>query len=115
MVSAVLAKPPECINPKNPPGKANKPNKVTILHCGCADDGGPMQYVEIQISSKSKGHFNHVAGSIASCSDGTDSYFDFVRTGSDCQVVDDESEPWKSMEPCGDRIATDVCGEAVID
>jgi len=114
MVSVVSAKPPECVDPKNPPGKANKPTKVAILHCGCADDGGPMQYVEIQVSSKSKGHFHHVAGSIASCSDGSDSYLDFVRSGSDCQV-DDGSEPWKSMEFCGDRIATDACGTEVID
>jgi len=54
MVSAVSAKPPECIDPKNPPGKSRQQTKVTILRCACADDGGPMKYVEIQVSSKSR-------------------------------------------------------------
>jgi len=113
-VSAVSAKPPECVGPTNPPGQGNKPTKVAILHCGCADDGGPMRYVEIEVSSKSKGHFNHVAGSIESCPDGSDSYSDFVRNGSDCQV-DDGSEPWSAMEFCGARLAMDECGTASID
>ena len=113
MVSAVSAKPPECVDPKNPPGQAKKPTKVTILHCGCADDFGPMKYVEIQVSSRSKGHLRHIPGSIASCSDVADTYIDFIRNGSDCQV-DDGSEAWGSMESCEDRIAGDECGIAVL-
>lgn len=113
-VSAVSAK-PACVDPKIPPGQAKKPSKVTILHCACPDTGDLMQYVEIQVSSKSKGHRNHVAGSIDSCSDGSDSYRDFVRSGSDCQV-DDGADLMDSMEFCPEgRMAMDECGIVVID
>ena len=113
-VSTVSAKPPECVDPKDPPGQANKPAKVTILHCACADEGDLMQYVEIQVSSKSKGHRHHIAGSIESCSDGAESFDDFVRNGSDCQV-NDGAELMNSMEFCGNLVAADECGVAVID
>lgn len=114
VVSTALAKQPECVGPKDPPGHGNKPTKVTILHCGCADEGDLMQYVEIQISSKSKGHFHHVAGSISSCFDGVDTYRDFVRSGSDCQV-DDGTGSLDAWEPCGERTALQECGTEVID
>ena len=112
-VSTALAKKPECDWPKDPPGKGNKPTKVTILHCGCADEGDRMYYVEINVSSKSKGHLKHVAGSIESCSDGLGTYKDVIRLGSDCQV-DDGAEPIDSMKFCGERAVMD-CGSESID
>ena len=112
--------------PADKPG--GKPEKVTLLHCGCDWDGlaPSMVYKEITVSSKSKGHFNHVVGSIDSCYAGQveidvdlyeDVYVDFVRNGDDCQLAG---------PPLGDPIldcagfdlppvAGDACGVEVID
>ena len=105
-VAAVYAGPPEC---KEPPGQMkdkSKPEKVSILHCGCPDAGEKMFYVEIRVSSRSKGHLKHDGeDSLVSCSDGTDNYFDFLR-GADCQL---EGEGY--LDPCGDdQVAGAVCG-----
>ena len=93
-VAAVYAGPPEC---KEPPGQIkdrSKPEKVSILHCGCPDAGEKMFYVEIRVSSKSKGHLKHgEAPTVASCSDGSDEFFDFVRAGADCQLEGDDYLP----------------------
>ena len=62
--SAVQAKKPECIEPPGHGGDRGHPEKVTLLHCGCADTGDGMYYVEIQVSSKSRGHLKHLAGGI---------------------------------------------------
>ena len=92
-----------------------KPSKVTILHCGCSDAGDAMEYVQIQVSSKSRGHLRHEAGSFASCSDGSDTYIDFIRTGSDCQV-DDGTDQLDGLEFCNDsQVPMAVCGEASMD
>ena len=114
--SLAIAHDKEC---KAPPGhggdkvRPEKPEKVAILHCGCADTGDVMHYVEIQVSSKSKGHKKHVAGSIDSCSDGTDNYIDFVRNGSDCQLTGNAID---GMEFCSDdQVASHECGSEVID
>jgi len=87
------------------------PAKSTILHCGCVIDDSDevvMQYKEISVSSKSRGHDNHVAGDIDSCPVGDETFIDFVRTGDDCQI---------DGPPLGDPIAGcegqepgDVCG-----
>jgi len=111
------------------PAKA-KPEKSTILHCGCEwDDLGlvaSMVYKEINISSKSRGHDGHVAGTVGSCYAGQteididvfeDVFVDFVRNGDDCQL---------DGPPLGDPIldctefvtppvAGDLCGIEVID
>ena len=110
MATATFARPPTCEDPNFPPGKSKKPSKITILHCGCPDEGDLMYFKEIQVSSKSKGHTRHVIGSIDSCSDGSDEYRDFVRTSSDCQVVEDDSELVGDWVACGDRLAGDMCG-----
>lgn len=109
-----LAGPPECVPPgligkDVPPGKA----KVTLLHCGCADDGLSLVYREIQVSNRSKGHRKHVAGSFDSCSDDGETYRDFVRTGSDCQV--DGPAMGDDIAFCDGQIAGDECGSEVID
>lgn len=101
---------------------AAKPDKSTILHCGCDWDGefASMIYSENTISAKSRGHDGHVAATIDSCYAGqeevdagvfADVYVDFVRSGDDCQV---------SGPPLGDPIsdcplesppvAGDICG-----
>lgn len=114
--------------PADLPG--GKPEKSTILHCGCAwDDLGlvaSMVYKEINISSKSKGHDAHVVGTINSCYAGTveidvdlyeDVYADFVRNGDDCQLAGPPlGEPildCAGFEP--PPIAGDACGVEVID
>jgi hypothetical protein len=95
------------------PAHAHDSEKVTILHCGCADTGDIMQYVEIQVSSRSKGHTKHEAGSIGSCSDGSENFNDFVRSGSDCQLSGSTVE---GLEFCSDdKMAMQECGTAVID
>ena len=114
-VMAAYAHPQEC---KEPPGQMKekgKPSKVTILHCGCSDTGDAMEYVQIQVSSKSRGHLRHTAGSFASCSDGSDTYIDFVRNGSDCQV-DDGTEKLEGLEFCNEnQVPLAVCGGVSID
>jgi hypothetical protein len=92
---------------------AGPPEKSTILHCGCNETADGMVYVEITISSKSRGHDQHVAGSIESCFDGVDSYNDVVRTGSDCQASGPELRD--PIDACGEQIAGDECGALVID
>ena len=132
---SAMAGKPDCGPATGAPGMgvptmANKPEKSTILHCGCEwDDLGlvaSMVYKEITISSKSRGHDGHVAGTIGSCYAGQievsidvyeDVFVDFVRNGDDCQL---------SGPPLGDPIldctefdpmpvAGDPCGVEVID
>lgn len=115
VVMVAYAAPKEC---KEPPGQAKnkgKPSKVTILHCGCNDGGTAMEYVQIQVSSKSRGHLRHEAGSFASCSDGSETYTDFLRIGSDCQV-DDGTPQLDGLEFCNEnQLPMEVCGEASMD
>lgn len=108
------------------PALAAPPAKSTILHCGCQFDGldASMNYTEITINSKSRGHDAHIAGSIDSCFTGDEevdegvfepTFADFVRNGDDCQL---------SGPPLGDPIADcpavdgpvegDECGEEVL-
>ncbi len=122
MASVALADPPQCVGPPGgsgppdhagPPEGSGPPAKVSLLHCGCADDGNRMEFVEINVSSKSKGHRHHQAGSIESCSDGADSFTDFVRSGSDCQL--DGPELGDDIAFCSDQVALQECGTEVID
>lgn len=87
--------------PKAPVPKGPAP-KSTVMHCGCNAEGDDMVYTEIRISSKSRGHDAHVAGSIDSCFDGIETYTDFIRLGDDCQI---------DGPPLGDPI--DACIEPV--
>ena len=92
---------------------AGPPLKSTILHCGCNETGDAMEYVEITISSKSRGHDQHVAGSIDSCFDGVDIDNDVVRTGSDCQLSGPPlGDP---IDACDTQDVGQVCGALVID
>ena len=112
-----------CGPPDDKPG--GKPEKVTLLHCGCEWDGveATMVYKEITVSSKSKGHFKHVAGSIDSCYAGQvevdvgvyeDVYLDFVRNGSDCQL--DGPSLGEPILDCTEGLAAgEPCGVEVID
>ncbi|MDH3467712.1 MAG: hypothetical protein OES26_17690 [Gammaproteobacteria bacterium] len=93
---------------------AAPPGKSTILHCGCVVDavGVPnMRYVEISVNSKTRGHDNHFAGTIDSCFDGVDTFTDFVRTGSDCQI--DGPELGDPILACEGPVAGDICGAEV--
>jgi hypothetical protein len=96
---------------------AEPPAKSTILHCGCViEESGAvnMLYQEISVSSMSRGHDNHVAGTIDSCPAGDETFIDFVRTGDDCQIAGPElGDP---IDMCGEEgpVAGDVCGAQVI-
>jgi len=95
-----------------PHGKAN------IRHCGCVVDevsgAISMAYVEVNVSSKAKGHYKHGAGTIDSCFDGVDTYIDFVRTGGDCVVPDGDNLAGTGLLECvGGQESMDPCGEQV--
>jgi hypothetical protein len=104
---------------------AAKPDKSTILHCGCAWDGAvaTMEYGENNISAKSRGHDAHIAGSIDSCKDGEvfnddlqvweDTFSDFVRNGDDCQV--DGPPLGDPILDCDGPVVGDSCGIEVIN
>jgi len=107
---------------------AAPPAKSTILHCGCQWDGldASMNYEEITISSKSRGHDAHVVGSIDSCYTGDEevevgvfepTFQDFVRNGDDCQLsgppLGDPIASCDSFDP--EPVAGDECGSEVID
>lgn len=115
--SGAMAHQPDCGPPDHagpPDDRGGPPGKSTILHCGCADTGDRMEFVEIRISSRSRGHLKHVAGSITSCgSEDSDVFVDFVRNGSDCQL--DGPAIGDAMAFCGDQVAGMECGSEVID
>lgn len=103
-----------------------KKDKSTVLHCGCAWDGlvASMEYSEISISSKSRGHDGHTAATVDSCYAGQvevdtdvfeDVYIDFVRTGDDCQLdgppLGDPIVDCPDVEP---PVAGDTCGAELL-
>jgi hypothetical protein len=95
-----------------PKGPKGPPAKAEILHCGCAmtPAGLGMEYKLISVSSRAKGHAKHVSGSIDSCSGDGINYYDFVRTGDDCQV----SGPAVSgLDACTTEQPFDACGVAM--
>jgi len=89
--------------------------KSTILHCGCSEleEGIPvvMEYKEISVSSKNKGHQRHVVDSESTCvigylEDETPIVQVFARTGDDCGELG-------NLSACSGQIAGDVCGTPV--
>ena len=93
---------------------AAPPAKSTILHCGCNEAGDAMEYAEISVSSKSRGHDTHIAGSIDSCLVDEETTIDIVRLGDDCQLDGPPlGDPIESCEEEG-PIAGDICGLPVI-
>jgi hypothetical protein len=94
--------------PNGPAGQA------AIMHCGCNAAGNGMQYTEITVNSKSRGHDAHVAGTIDSCFDGVETYTDVIRMGNDCQLSGPPlGDP---IESCVDPVPVtgDDCGELPI-
>lgn len=92
---------------------ADPPPKSTILHCGCAVDpatgGATMRFVEITVSSKARGHLNHIAGSTDTCMDTAGQAVEFIRTSSDCSV---SGAVIGDMVLCGaGQVAGAVCGQ----
>ena len=84
---------------------AKKP-KISILHCGVDEVTETMVYNTISVSKASKGHANHVVGSIDSEGTGEwggageimeEIFVDYVRTGADC-LLEGEGDLLK----CGD-------------
>ena len=96
---------------------AKKP-KISILHCGVDEVTETMVYNAISVSKASKGHANHVVGSIDSEGTGEfeetgdeiieEIFVDYVRTGDDC-LLDGESD----LEACGAQLEGQVCGMKV--
>ena len=85
---------------KGKPDDTGKPDKTgTVLaHCGCSitDEGLNTAYAElrwsvIKVSSKSKGHKNHLATDVVNCAFADDTEVEkeefFMRSG-DCQEID---------------------------
>jgi hypothetical protein len=111
------------------PTLAAKPDKATILHCGCVWDGditATMEYHELNISAKSRGHDAHIAGSIDSCKNGEvwnditevfdDTFSDFVRNGDDCQVDGPPlGDPIFACEGDPAPVAGDSCGVELLN
>jgi hypothetical protein len=86
--------------------------KSLVLHCGCTEAGDAMQYTEIRISARSKGHDAHLTGSVDACFDGVETYTDFVRSGDDCQISGPAlGEP---IALCGSQLEGDACGTEVV-
>jgi hypothetical protein len=85
---------------------AKKP-KISILHCGVDEVTETMVYNTISVSKASKGHANHVVGSIDSEGTGEfaetgeeiieEIFVDYVRTGADC-LLEGEGD----LPICGD-------------
>ena len=95
-------------------GMAAPPHgKATILHCGCvvADGAATMEYVQISVSSRARGHTHHAIGTLDSCFDGVDAFVELERTGADCNL---EGTPIAGLGNCGDLaeppMAGDTCG-----
>ena len=94
---------------------AKKP-KISILHCGVDEGTEMMVYNTISVSKASKGHANHVGGSIDSEGTGEfggtgeiieEIFVNYVRTGADC-LLEDEGD----LPKCGDLGVKEgqVCG-----
>lgn len=93
------------------PDHAGPPSFVTLLHCGCDAEAEAMEFVEITVTSRSRGHLNHIVGSIDSCApEDSDIHLDFVRTMADCQI-DGEQLLGDSIAECTDQSAGQACGE----
>jgi len=96
---------------KPPHGKAN------ILHCGCvawSDGTVGMAYVPIEVSTKAKGHLNHVAGTTDSCYDGVSAYVDVTRGAADCQVADG-APLLEGLTACAGEIEYTSCEQVVAE
>jgi hypothetical protein len=92
---------------------AARPGKANILHCGCAvDEAGNlgMAYIDVNVSSKARGHNKHGAGTIDSCFDGVDTSIDFIRTADDCQLAGTQLGNLSACETIS-ASAGDLCGE----
>jgi hypothetical protein len=91
---------------------AQSPGKANILHCGCvtnAEGTLAMAYISANVSSKARGHLQHVAGSLDSCFNGVDTFVDFQRTGGDCLV----SGSLPGLPACTTEAVGTICGQAV--
>lgn len=90
---------------------AQSPEKANILHCGCVSDAAgnlAMVYTSINVSSRAKGHLQHVAGSTGSCDNGV-TFMNFERTGQDCVVSGSLSD----LPACTTEAPGAICGQLV--
>jgi hypothetical protein len=71
----------------NPTLAARPLGKANILHCGCAVKDGKlgMAYIDVNVSSRARGHGKHGDGTTDSCMDGDERMVEFLRTASDCE------------------------------
>lgn len=94
------------------PALSAPPPKSTILHCGCvitATGDAAMQFVQISVSSKAKGHQKHVTGTTDTCFNSAGLPFEFVRTSSDCSATG--GAPLSGGAICdADQVVGATCG-----
>lgn len=91
------------------PENAGPPGFVRLLHCACDESGDGMRYVEIMVTTRSRGHLQHVSGSVDSCApEGSDLFLDFVLDMSDCQLEGDLIGD--AIAPCSGQEAGQACG-----
>ena len=100
---------------------AKKP-KISILHCGVDEVTETMVYNTISVSKASKGHANHVVGSIDSEGTGEwgdtgdgmveEIFVDYVRTGADCLLEGDSDLLPRCAAPVPEE--GQVCGSKVV-
>jgi hypothetical protein len=100
------------------PTLAGRPEKSNIFHCGCVVDGEgtpAMAYIDVNVSSKAKGHTKHGIGTIDSCFDGNDTdgngtMVDFKRNKDDCQLG---GAPLGKLAACPELVELS-CGTVVV-
>jgi hypothetical protein len=101
---------------------AKKP-KISILHCGVDEVTETMVYNTISVSKASKGHANHVVGSIDSEGTGVfggpgeiieEIFVDYFRTGPDCWL---EGGDGSGLPKCSALVSVPeedkMCGKVV--
>jgi hypothetical protein len=92
---------------------AAPPPKQTIMHCGCTDSGNGLEMRSIIVSSKGKGHRNHLIGSETTCYHPVETELEvgtYTRSQSDCTVT--PAGLWAGLNACTGSEPSD-CGVLV--
>jgi hypothetical protein len=86
---------------------AAPPPKQTIMHCGCTVDGLGLEMRTIIVSSKGKGHRNHLIGSETTCYLNDIEVDTYTRTQSDCTL--NPTDDWAGLIACSGPVDSN-CG-----
>ncbi len=87
------------------------PGKTVVAHCGCNFDGTDLEWVFLDVSTKSKGHQRHLDGDFESCNDESGSFVDiYERDFDDCDLIGEDG--LGGVATCGtDPIEGDPCSD----